>query len=128
MVLVNRNHNLNKFKIGEIKVSNYNGWVNRETWCFYLWLTSDEALYTLTRHLLKALKEEAEIEQLDLEFGLLGHVVIISLQNAIANMNTSNQKEFKPFVDGWMKLKEDTGDISKIDKPELSRALMELVE
>ncbi len=106
----------------------YNGWANRETWCFYLWLTSDEPLYNLTRMLLKAFKEEAEIEQLDLEFGLLGHVVIIGLQNAIANMNTSNQKEFKPFVDGWMKLKDDTGDISKVDKPELSRALMELVE
>jgi hypothetical protein len=106
----------------------YNGWVNRETWCFHLWLTSDEPLYNLTRMLLKAFKEEAEIEQLDLEFGLLGHVVIIGLQNAIANMNTSNQKEFKPFVDGWMKLKDDTGDISKVDKPELSRALMELIE
>ena len=54
--------------------------------------------------------------------------MIIGLQNAIANMNTSNQKEFKPFVDGWIKLKEDTGDISKVDKPELSRALMELIE
>ena len=106
----------------------YNGWANRETWCFYLWLTKDEPLYNLTRMLLKTFKEEAEIEQLDLEFGLLWHVVIIGLQNAIANMNTSNQKEFKPFVDGWVKLKDDTGDISKVDKPELSRALMELVE
>jgi len=106
----------------------YNGWKNRETWCFHLWLTSEEALYNLTRQLLMALKEEAEIEQLDLEFGLLGHVVIRGLQNAIANMNISNQKEFKPYVDGWIKLKEDTGDISKVDKPELSEALMELIE
>ena len=106
----------------------YNGWANRETWCFYLWLTNDEPLYNLTRQLLMALQEDAEIEQIDIDFGLLGHVVIRGLQNAIANMNTSNQKEFKPYVDGWIKLKDDTGDISKVDKPELSRALMELVE
>ena len=93
--------------------------------CFHLWLTNDEPLYNLTRQLLMALKEEAEIEQLDLEFGLLGHVVIRGLQNAIANMNTSNQKEFKPYVDGCIKLKDDTVDISKVDKPELSEALME---
>ena len=43
-------------------------------------------------------------------------------------MNTSNEQGYKPYVDGWMKLKEDTGDISKVDKPELSRALMDLIE
>ena len=106
----------------------YNGWMNRETWCFHAWITSDEALYNLTKRLLSELQTDAEIEQLDLEFGLLGHVVIRGLQNAIANMNTSNEQGYKPYVDGWMKLKEDTGDISKVDKPELSRALMELIE
>jgi len=109
----------------------FHGWKNRETWCFHLWITNDEPLYNLTRMLLKALREDAEIEQLDLEFGLLGHVVIRGLQNAIADMNTSNENwknPYKPYIEGWMKLKEDTGDISKVDKPELSRALMELVE
>ena len=27
----------------------YNGWVNRETWCFNLYLRNDEQLYRLTK-------------------------------------------------------------------------------
>ena len=43
-------------------------------------------------------------------------------------MNTSNEEEYRPYVENWMKLRSDTGDISKVDKPELSEALMELIE
>ena len=106
----------------------YNGWANRETWCFHLWITNDEALYSLTRKLLKDLKKEHEIQQVDIDFGMVAHAIIQTMHKYISLMNTSNDDKYRPYVESWMKLRSDTGDISKVDKPELSEALMELIE
>jgi len=106
----------------------YNGWVNRETWCVHLWLTSDEALYSLTKKLLLDLKKEREIQQVDIDFGMVAYAIIETMHKYISAMNISNDEKYRPYVEGWMKLRSDTGDISKVDKPELSEALMELIE
>ena len=106
----------------------YNGWMNRETWCFHLWITSDEPLYNLTKHLLAELQKEREIQQIDIDFGMVAHAIIEAMHNLIGQMNVSNDDQYRPYVEGWLKLKSDTGNISKVDKPELSEALMELVE
>jgi len=106
----------------------YNGWKNRETWCFHLWITSDEALYNLTKSLLLELQKEREIQQVDIDFGMVAHAIIQTMHKYISLMNTSNDDKYRPYVEGWMKLRSDTGDISKVDKPELSEALMELIE
>ena len=50
------------------------------------------------------------------------------MHSLIGQMNVTNDDQYRPYVEGWMKLKSDTGNISKVDKPELSEALMELVE
>ena len=106
----------------------YEGWANRETWCFHLWITNEEPLYKLTKYLLESLRKEKEIQQVDIDFGMVAHSIIQALHEYIAYMNTSNEKKYRPYVEGWMKLRSDTGDISKVDKPELSEALMELIE
>ena len=110
------------------KDETYNGWKNRETWCFHMWITNEEPLYKLTVYLLKALRNEKEIQQVDIDFGMVAHAIIQALHEYIAYMNTSNEEKYRPYVENWMKLRSDTGDISKVDKPELSEALMELIE
>jgi len=106
----------------------YNGWANRETCIFHAWITSDEALYNLTKRLLSELQKEREIQQVDIDFGMVAHAIIEAMHNLIGQMNVSNDDKYRPYVEGWMKLKSDTGNISKVDKPELSEALMELIE
>ena len=105
----------------------YNGWSNRETWCFHLWITNDEALYNLTKSLLLELQKEREIQQVDIDFGMVAHSIIEALHNLIGQMNVSNDDRYKPYVEGWMRLKEHTGDISKVDRFQLSDALMEFL-
>tara|TARA_R100001082_G_C4358888_1_gene158298 strand:- start:352 stop:702 length:351 start_codon:yes stop_codon:yes gene_type:complete len=105
----------------------YKGWANKETGIFYEWITNNEPLYKLTGALLRALEKEREIQQVDIEFGMVAHAIIQALQEYIAQMNLSNDDRYKPYVEGWMRLKEHTGDISKVDKFELSDALMEFL-
>ena len=78
--------------------------------------------------LLKDLKQEREIQQVDIDFGMVAYAIIETMHKYISAMNTSNDEQYRPYVEGWLNLKRDTGDISKVDKPELSEALMELIE
>ena len=105
----------------------YKGWKNRETGVFYEWITNDEALYSLTKKSLKDLKKEREIQQVDIDFGMVAYAIIKTMHKYISAMNISNDEQYRPYVEGWIRLKEHTGDISKVDKPELSEALMELL-
>ena len=109
-------------------MNNNEEWANKETKVFYEWITNDEALYSLTMRLLLELQKEREIQQVDIDFGMVAHAIIQTMHNLIGQMNTSNDDKYRPYVEGWLKLRSDTGDISKVDKPELSEALMELIE
>ena len=105
----------------------YKGWANKETQVFHEWITNNEALYSLTMRLLLELQKEREIQQVDIDFGMVAHSIISALHNLIGQMNVSNDDRFKPYVEGWMRLKEHTGDISKVDRFQLSDALMEFL-
>lgn len=109
------------------KMNNNEEWANKETKVFYEWITNDEALYSLTMRLLLELQKEREIQQVDIDFGMVAHSIITALHNLIGQMNVSNDDRYKPYVKGWMRLKEHTGDISKVDRFQLSDVLMEFL-
>ena len=75
----------------------YNGWVNRETWCMYSWLTSDEGLY---RSAIEYIESDIRLE---------------SLLEAL--------EDFEPIL--YRQIKDDVGSIYRVDWYDVEEAFKE---